>query len=241
MRALLGLVADVVRFSWVDGPGNRFVVFLQGCNLDCLACHNPQTIAATSVHAREVTVPELVEEVRPLARFLSGVTASGGEATQQSEFVEAFFSTLAADDELAALTRFVDTNGAAPPRVWDRLLPITDGFMVDLKALDPDVHRRVTGSDNQAVLESIRRLAAADRLYEVRLLLVPEVNDDDETLAETARWLTAVDPHVRVVAIGFQPHGARAEARTWRAADDADRARYRELLSQSGITRLEVV
>lgn len=241
MRAPRGLVADVVRFSWVDGPGNRFVVFLQGCNLDCLACHNPHTIPATSVHARSLSVAELVDQVRQHAAFLSGVTVSGGEATQQAEFVRAFFEALAGDPTLSALTRFVDTNGAAPPTVWDLLLPVTDGVMVDLKALDPALHLRLTGFGNEDVLATVRRVAAAGKLYEVRLLLAPGVNDDDTALAATARWLTDVEPDVRVVVLGFRAHGTRAPASGWPEATDADKDRYRSRLADAGIRRLEVV
>ena len=175
MKAPPGQIADVVRFSWVDGPGNRFVVFLQGCNLNCLACHNPHTIPCQTPRARGVEVADLVEEIRPLAPFLGGVTVSGGEATLQAPFVRAFFAALAADPQLRTLTRFIDSNGVADAAVWQSLLPVTDGVMLDLKAFDPAMHRYLTGSDNAPVLDSIRDIAATGKLYEVRLLLVPGV------------------------------------------------------------------
>ena len=150
MSPPLGLLADVVPFSWVDGPGNRFVAFFQGCSFDCLACHNPHTIPLASVHARQVTVEALVGEVRPQAPFLSGVTVSGGEATLQADFVRAFFAALKGDPDLGRLTTFVDTNGGCAPEVWDALLPVMDGAMVDLKALDPDLHQRVAGASERA-------------------------------------------------------------------------------------------
>src|SRR6185369_7624176 len=100
MKATRGLVSDVIRFSGVDGPGNRFVVFLQGCDFDCLACHNPQTIPTVSRAARWRSLPELVAEVRETAPFLSGVTVSGGEATRQPAFLHDFFAALRDDREL---------------------------------------------------------------------------------------------------------------------------------------------
>lgn len=241
MRAPQGLVADVVRFSWVDGPGNRFVVFLQGCNLNCLACHNPHTIPCSTPRARAVGVRELVEEVRPLAPFLAGVTVSGGEATVQAPFVRAFFRAMAADTELSELTRFVDGNGAAEPKVWRSLLPVTDGVMLDLKALDPAVHRSLTGSDNAQVLDSIRMVAAAGKLYEVRLLLVPGTNDDPQTLDRTVRWLLDVDPGMRIKVIGFRRHGVRALARRWPEANAHRFEQYRRQLTELGVRDLEVV
>jgi pyruvate formate lyase activating enzyme len=234
-----GLVADVVRFSWVDGPGNRFVVFLQGCNLDCLACHNPHTIPCFTPRARLTEVGDLVDEVRALAPFLAGVTLSGGEATLQASFVREFFAALGS--QLAGLTRFIDSNGVADAAVWQSLLPVTDGVMLDLKALDPAVHRCLTGSDNAQVVNSIRTVAAAGKLYEVRLLLVPGINDDPATLSRTVRWLLDVDADLRIKVIGFRRHGVRAAARHWREEDSGRFDRYREQLGDLGVRNLEVV
>jgi len=241
LRAPQGLVADVVRFSWVDGPGNRFVVFLQGCNLNCLACHNPHTIPCRTPRARPVEVPDLVDEVRPLAPFLSGVTVSGGEATVQAPFVRAFFRALAAHPQLRELTRFVDSNGAVQREVWRSLLPATDGVMLDLKAFDPDVHRSLTGSNNAQVLDSIRLVAAAGKLYEVRLLLVPGTNDDPDTLDRTVRWLLDVDRDMRIKVIGFRRHGVRAVARSWPEPSSHRFEQYRTRLTELGVRDLEVV
>jgi pyruvate formate lyase activating enzyme len=241
VRAPQGLVADVVRFSWVDGPGNRFVVFLQGCNFNCLACHNPHTIPRQTPRARVVEAAELVEEIRPLAPFLGGVTVSGGEATVQAPFVRALFDALAADGELHRLTRFIDSNGAAPPQAWSSLLPVTDGVMLDLKALDPTVHQYLTGSDNAEVLAAIRQVAAAGKLYEVRLLLVPGINDDPATLESTVRWLLGVDPAMRIKVIGFRQHGVRAEAKGWPEATPEQFAEYHAQLTDLGVRQLEVV
>jgi pyruvate formate lyase activating enzyme len=234
-------LADVVPFSWVDGPGNRFVVFAQGCPFDCLACHNPETIAPRGASHRTATVEELFTQIRLAEPFLAGVTVSGGEATAQWHFVRDFFTELKADPQLGRLTTYVDTNGHALPRVWDALLPVTDGFMVDLKALDPVVHHRLTGRGNALVLDSIRYLHAHDRLAEVRLLLVPGHNDSDDQLARTAAWLTALDPGTRVVVIGFRRHGVRPE---WAHIPEAGPdllERARAILDRAGMREVVVV
>ena len=202
-------IADVIPFSWVDGPGNRFVVFVQGCPFDCLACHNPETIPPRGPACRELSVPALLAQIRVAEPYLQGVTVSGGEATAQWRFVRDLFTAIRSDDRLARLTTYVDTNGHALPRVWDELVPVTDGFMVDLKALDPDVHERLTGRSNRLVLDAIPYLHRRGRLAEVRLLLVPGFNDSDDQLARTAAWLAGLDPDLRVVVIGFRRHGVR--------------------------------
>jgi pyruvate formate lyase activating enzyme len=189
-----------------------------------------------SVHAREVTVEELVAEVRACLPYVSGVTVSGGEATLQADFVGAFFAALKADSEAAHLTTMIDSNGSADEATWRALAPVTDGVMVDLKALDDRLHRRMTGQSNAPVLESIRLLHRLDLLHEVRLLLVPGLNDDDATLEATAAWLLAVDPAIRVRLNRFLHHGVRAEARSWPEASADDVGRWRGVLENAGIT-----
>jgi pyruvate formate lyase activating enzyme len=228
-------LADVVPFSWVDGPGNRFVVFAQGCPFDCLACHNPQTIPPRGEHHRTATVHELLTQIRLVEPYLEGVTVSGGEATAQWRFVRDLFTAIRHDPQLRRLTTYVDTNGHALPRVWDELLPVTDGFMVDLKALDPDVHRRLTGRGNELVLDAIRYLHDRGRLAEVRLLLVPGFNDSDDQLDRTAAWLADLDRDLRVVVIGFRSHGVRPDWAHIPEAGPELLARARRALEDAGI------
>jgi len=208
-----GLIADTVAFSNVDGPGNRFVVFLQGCNFDCIACHNPQTIPGhdplDGFGPQRSSITELLTQIRRAAPFISGVTASGGEATQQSAFLSDLFGAINADPTLAHLTTFVDSNGACDAGTWDMLAPVIDGAMIDLKCFDSTIHEQMTGHPNDEVLASISHLQEQGLLYEVRLLLLAGVNDDPELLTETAEWLAALNPHMRIKIIGFRPHGTR--------------------------------
>jgi YjjW family glycine radical enzyme activase len=278
-----GLVADVIEFSAVDGPGNRFVVFLQGCTLDCLACHNPFTInpcidcgvcvatcpggaleldatgkvrwdvaACTggdtclevcphdaTPKARTLAVADLVERIRPAAPFLSGITVSGGEATGQPAFVRDLFAAVRA--QWPGLTCFVDTNGDTEPDTWALLDPVMDAAMVDLKCLDDALHRRLTGSSNAAVLASIRDLAARGKLFEVRLLLIAGVNDDDALLERTGRWLADVDPGLRIKVIGFRGHGVRPAPIPLAEPTAAQRAHYAEVLRSVAPFELVVV
>jgi pyruvate formate lyase activating enzyme len=226
------LLADTAPFSFVDGPGNRFVAFFQGCTFDCVACHNPQTIPQLVLPTcRAVTVPELVAEVRAVAPYLRGITASGGECTLQASFVVQWFAALAADDELSRLTRFVDSNGDADPATWDALDGVMDAAMLDLKAFDREVHERITGRSNARVLASIELLAGRGQLHEVRLLIIPGVTDKPDLLGRTATWLHDTAPGVPVVLLPFGHHGVRAAGRTWREATAADLERVAAVLA----------
>lgn len=239
------LVASTIPFSNVDGPGNRFVVFVQGCNFDCIACHNPQTIRCEPANAAERhlsrTRGDLITELRRYAPFVSGITVSGGEATRQAPFVRSLFHAVKTDPVLHRLTCFVDSNGHADADTWRSLAPVTDGVMVDLKCLDDGIHRTLTGQSNELVLRSIADLQRRGLLYEVRLLLVPGLNDDPALVARTGEWLAAVDPEMRVKVIGFRRHGVRPDPRLTRDADPDELEAHADRLRAAGLHRLCVV
>ena len=285
MKAAQGRLNDVIRFSAVDGPGNRFVVFLQGCNFDCIACHNPYTInecdscgicvepcpemalyfdghhrvvvdedectncdiciqvcpSDSTPLSQMVRLDGLTKQIHEVAPFISGITVSGGEPTMQADFVASLFCSVKCDERLGRLTTFVDSNGHATRDVWDRLLPVMDGAMIDLKALDPDTHVSMTGQPNHLVLDTIRYLAEWDRLYEVRLLMVPGRNDDPRTVEETARWLHTVDPSLRVKLIGFRQHGVRPQFSDIPEADPEHLSNLADVIRSVGIDDLVLV
>jgi pyruvate formate lyase activating enzyme len=236
------LLADTVPFSFVDGPGNRFVAFFQGCTFDCVACHNPQTIPRVALPTcRVVTVTQVVAEVRAVAPYLRGVTASGGECTLHAPFIARWFAALAADPDLARLTRLVDSNGDAEPSTWDLLGGAMDGAMLDLKAFDPAVHEEITGRSNTRVLGSIELLARRGQLHEVRLLIIPGVTDGPGMLDRTAVWLHDVARGVPLVLLPFSHHGVRAAGRTWPEADSADLDRAAATLVRAAPLAVRVV
>ena len=285
MNTTLGRLNKVLRFSTVDGPGNRFVIFVQGCNFNCVNCHNPYTIAdcnhcglcvdpcpedaltietgptvildpiaCTSCDvcievcpfdstplAYESSVTELIDQIRETAKFISGITVSGGEATLQPDFIFDLFSAVKADPGLSHLTTLVDTNGSAPIALWDRLAPVMDGAMVDLKALDRITHVQLTGASNEPVLESIRHLASISRLSEVRLLIMPGYNDDDTSIKDTVAWMRSVDPNMRIVVIGFRNHGVRPGLEYLTEASPESTERIGELIREAGFTDVVVV
>ena len=251
-------------FSCVDGPGNRLVLFLQGCNFRCPGCHNPHTIglcdhcgdcvpgcpsgALTLIDGRvrwqaslcthcdrcldacprsaspkthQMSVAEVLALLRRYGPLLTGITVSGGEATTQLPFVVALFAAIKAAPDLAHLTCLLDSNGSLGETGWQRLLPVLDGAMIDLKGWRESVHHSLTGQGRERVLASLQLLARAGKLAELRLLQVPGRSDfldaGGELDAGLATFLQTLGP-VPIRLNGFRHHGVRGEAMGWQEA-----------------------
>jgi len=233
------LLARAMPASLVDGPGSRLTLFLQGCNLDCLNCHNPSLIGLSN-SASWRTVDELIERVRQEAPFLRGVTVSGGEATLQLEGVIALFTAIKTDPELARLTTLVDSNGTLDTAGWQRLAPVMDGAMIDVKAVDPELHRRLTGSGNAAVLRSVRTLYDLDRLHEVRLLVIEGLTDTPDELTRYAGFLAEIDAAIPLRLMGYRHHGVRAKGRVWPETAPQTLDRVAATLRELGLTDVRI-
>ncbi|WP_421252224.1 YjjW family glycine radical enzyme activase [Aeromonas sp. 600724] len=255
------LVSRVLSFSCVDGPGNRLVLFLQGCNFRCPGCHNPHTIGlcddcgdclavcpsgALSMSEGKVhwqamlctdcdacleacprsanpktatmTVAEVLALLRRYGPLLTGITVSGGEATTQLPFVVALFAAIKGAPDLTHLTCLLDSNGSLAETGWQRLLPVLDGAMLDLKGWRDSVHLSLTGYSRERVLASLQLLASHSKLTELRLLHVPGKSDfldaNGELDADLAAFLQQLGP-VPIRLNGFRHHGVRGEARFW--------------------------
>ncbi|WP_324059553.1 YjjW family glycine radical enzyme activase [Aeromonas caviae] len=262
------LVSRVLPFSCVDGPGNRLVLFLQGCNFRCPGCHNPHTIGLCDdcgdclavcpsgaltmsegkVHCqealctdcdacleacprsanpktRQMSVAEVLALLRRYGPLLTGITVSGGEATTQLPFVIALFTAIKAAPDLARLTCLLDSNGSLGETGWQRLLPVLDGAMIDLKGWHEPVHLALTGRGRERVLVSLQLLAQAGKLAEVRLLMVPGRSDFLDATGALEEALTTFLLSLGPVPIrlnSFRHHGVRGEALSWPEAGSAD-------------------
>ncbi|WP_461607271.1 YjjW family glycine radical enzyme activase [Aeromonas rivipollensis] len=278
-----GRTATVSRwlpFSCVDGPGNRLVLFLQGCNFRCPGCHNPHTIGlcdhcgdcvpgcpsgalapndgrvrwqaslcthcdrcldacprSASPKTHQMSVAEVLALLRRYGPLLTGITVSGGEATTQLPFVVALFAAIKAAPDLAHLTCLLDSNGSLGETGWQRLLPVLDGAMIDLKGWRESVHHSLTGQGRERVLASLQLLARAGKLAELRLLQVPGRSDfldaGGELDAGLAAFLQTLGP-VPIRLNGFRHHGVRGEAMGWQEAAMEELERLSNALKVKG-------
>ncbi|MEX9253171.1 YjjW family glycine radical enzyme activase [Pseudenterobacter timonensis] len=171
--------------------------------------------------AQRLSVGAIIDRLRCAAPFIEGITVSGGEATTQLPFLLELFHAMKGDPALRHLTCLVDSNGLLNKTGWQKLLPVMDGAMIDLKAWDNEHHRLLTGRDNGPVKASIRWLAQHRRLTELRLLVIPDRSDYLTHLPALAAFIhTAGGVPVRINA--FHHHGVVGEAAGWRSATAED-------------------
>ena len=179
---MTGRVHSFESFGTVDGPGIRFVVFLQGCPLRCLYCHNPDT---WGVGGTEYSTDEIVKRALRYKNYFGdngGVTVSGGEPLLQRAFVCELFEKLKAEGVHTCL----DTSGCTfSPERAEEFLPLlnaTDLFLLDIKHIDPTEHQKLTGQGNENTLAFARFLSENGKKMWIRHVLVPDLTDKDEWL-----------------------------------------------------------
>ncbi len=201
-----GYIHSIETAGTLDGPGIRFVAFLSGCHFRCQYCHNPDTWKLK--HGLHVTVDDVMEEIERYADFLirygGGVTLSGGEVMVQPEFV----TTLVRRIKERGIHVALDTNGYLGDHVGSQLMDDVDLWILDIKAFDDDLHRRVTGQSNAPVLKFARRLSDLEKPIWVRCVLVPGLTDSVEDIDKIADFVATLKTVERVEVLPFHQMGA---------------------------------
>jgi pyruvate formate lyase activating enzyme len=201
----LGFLHSFTTGSTVDGPGVRVVAWTAGCMWRCLYCHNPDTW--TMANGLPVTVARAAEELgkyrQGLKAMSGGFTLSGGEALMQDRFAVKLFAAAKAMKIHTAL----DTNGYYGDRLSDAELELADLVLLDLKAWDPERHRRLTGMEIGPTLAFARRLAERRRPVWVRFVLVPGWSDDPGEVARIAAFAAELGNVERVDVLPFHQLG----------------------------------
>jgi len=201
----MGFLHSFTTGSTVDGPGVRVVAWTTGCMFRCLYCHNPDTW--TMSNGIPVTVERAVEELGKyrygLKAMSGGFTLSGGEPLMQHRFAMKLFKAARGMGIHTAL----DTNGYFGDNLSDEDLLAIDLVLLDIKAWDPERHRRLTGNDNGPVFEFARRLAARQRPAWLRFVLVPGLTDDREDIRQIADFAASLGNIERVDVLPFHQMG----------------------------------
>lgn len=188
---MIGKIHSIETFGTVDGPGIRFVVFMQGCTLNCKYCHNRDT---WELHAGTPTsTQELIKHILNYKSYMDnsggGVTVSGGEPLLQTEFVTELFKEL---KELGIHTA-LDTAGSLPISTQIKeLLKYTDLVILDIKHIDDEKAKNLTGFSNKNNLEFAKYLNNINKPMWIRQVLVPGYTDDKFDLQKLKAFIDSL-------------------------------------------------
>lgn len=189
---MIGHIHSTESFGTVDGPGIRFVVFFQGCPLRCKYCHNPDTWAFGK--GKEITAEELMAEYDSYKEFLKsgGITATGGEPLAQPKFLAELFSLAKSKGVHTCLDTSAGVYNPEEHSKIDEVLKYTDLVMLDIKHIDPEEHKKLTGLDNKNILAFAEHLRDLNIPVWIRHVVVPEITDNDDELFRLGEYLATL-------------------------------------------------
>ena len=206
MSICKGRISATESFGSVDGPGIRFIVFVQGCRYRCQYCHNPETWEREGGY--EATAQEIFRQAwryRPYWKQTGGITVSGGEPLLQLAFVTELFRLAKAK----GVNTVIDTAGE--PFTYDEpffsafeeLLPLTDLFLLDLKQIDDVKHRTLTGVSNESALALARFLSERGKRMWIRHVLVPGWTTGEDDLSRLSDFIAGLKTVDRVEVLPY--------------------------------------
>ncbi len=187
MKNVTGYIHSRESAGTLDGPGVRRVLFLQGCPLNCLYCHNPDARPFKCGYQTDsyTELREIAKNKDYLIKTGGGVTLSGGEPLSQPEFVKTIFEGC----KLMGIHTALDTSGFPGQRADDELLSYTDLVLLDIKHIRPGSYKELTGVKLEPTLEFAKRLAEKNIPVWIRHVLVPGYTDNEEALNELAEFV----------------------------------------------------
>lgn len=206
----IGRVHSMETFGLVDGPGVRFVVFLQGCAMRCKYCHNPETWSGQG--GQEWSPEDLFKHVYRYKSYWhkkgqpnGGITVSGGEPLLQMPFVTEFFRLAKAKGVNTTLDTAGNPFTLKEPFIsqFKELMKVTDLVMLDLKEIDEEKHKELTGYTNQNILEMAKFLSDNGTDMWIRHVLVPGLTDDPEGLKRTREFIDSLKTVKRVEVLPY--------------------------------------
>lgn len=185
---MIGRIHSIDTFGTVDGPGIRFVLFMQGCALRCQFCHNPDTW--NTGDGKAVTVDDIVREIEPYLPYYrrsgGGITVTGGEPTLQAGFVAELFTEC---KRRWGLHTALDSSGFCEPAHVEALLDVTDLVLLDLKQIDAEKHAVLTSQGNGRILNFASYLSGRQQPTWIRHVLIPGITDNGNDLRELGEFI----------------------------------------------------
>lgn len=212
-----GIIFDIKEFSIHDGPGPRITVFMKGCPLRCLWCHNPEGISSLpqpnmqngQVVGEEWSAAELVERIMRYKDYFDafggGVTFSGGEPTLQAAFL------IACAEKLNGIHKLLDTSGYCARKIFAEVARRFDAFYYDIKFADTALHQQYTGVTNEDIIANLRFLMDIRADVTLRMPMIPGITDTESALSSAAELIGNLCPSG--TPIHLLPYNALAEGK----------------------------
>lgn len=241
-----GKINSIETFGLVDGPGVRFVIFMQGCQMRCKYCHNPETWDINT--GDEKTADEMFDKAMRYKNYWKdngGITVSGGEPLLQIDFLIELFRLAKKENIHTCL----DTSGNPfdlDNKLWmekfDLLLSYTDLFMLDIKMMDEKKHIELTGCTNKNILDMGTYLSNHNKDIWIRRVLVPNLTDDENDLMELGKYIKTLKTVRKVEVLpyhnlGFakwQKMGLKYELNDAKTPDEIEVKRAESLIDFQG-------
>ena len=233
---MIGRIHSFESLGAVDGPGIRFVIFMQGCHLKCKYCQNRDTWDING--GTEYTVEEIYNKVMRYKNYIipnGGVTISGGEPLLQTEFLVELFKMLKKEK----IHTCIDTSGNVT--LTDKikeLIELTDLFLLDIKCINDDVCKDLTGVSNKNELEFARYLSEKGKEMWIRQVLVPGITDDENDLKELSKFIKSLNNVKKIEILKYHDLGTfkwenlnlEYPLKRYRTANNADVKRAKEIM-----------
>lgn len=211
LKGMNGIIHSVFSGGTVDGPGIRFVIFMQGCPLRCKYCHNPDTWATAG--GEERSVESLTSEIIRYKNYFGiqgGVTVSGGEPLLQIDFVIELLKAV----KSYGINTAVDTSGALFNadnqeilNKYEELSNYVDLFLLDIKHIDDSSHKNLTGVSNKNTLAFAKWLDKKGKKVWIRHVLVPNYTDDDESLNKLNEFIKTLSNVEKIEVLPYHTMG----------------------------------
>jgi pyruvate formate lyase activating enzyme len=213
-----GLIFSIKKYAVHDGPGIRVTVFMKGCPLDCWWCHNPEgkekairmveridkigekEFRSLEQVGHEYSPEEILERVESDRVFMEhsggGVTFSGGEPLMQPVFLHETLTLL----KKSGIHTTVDTSGYVRREILKSVMPVTDLFLYDIKHIDPEIHKKVTGVSNELIISNLDMLLAEGKDVMIRIPVIPGFSADPGYMVQLRDFLESrINSHVREI------------------------------------------
>lgn len=234
---VVGRIHSFESLGAVDGPGIRFVVFMQGCNLKCKYCQNRDTWDINLGSA--YTVKEVIEKIMRYKNYMvasnGGVTLSGGEPLLQQDFVISLFQELKKQN----ISTCIDTSGMfGITNKIKQIVDLTDIFLLDIKSINDETCKYLTGFSNKQELEFAKYVSEKNKRLWIRQVLVPGITDKKEDLLQLKKFLDSINvekfeflPYHKLGKYKWEKLGLSYELEDVRTANNDDVKRAKKIMN----------